>query len=175
MQPVPSASVPVMNTPPVGWMDFTGEFKTGTDAEGIAGGIMGYSGSVTLSSRELFVYPQFAKTIALLKEFGFDMERTLTAEEVQSVTVTNDNKGGNYTYPAATTEMPVEEEYTDKEQIRQILDSVVNGDILWEIYDYAQFIDMEDGYRVNINSGAKDVYSSGSYRFIKGKMPGFVR
>lgn len=83
----------------------------------------------------MYVYPQFTKTLALLKEYGFDMEGTLTAEDVKSVSVTknyDEMHSSDSAYSAYTatgvwvdTRETNAVEYTDKGQIQQILDNMV--------------------------------------------------
>ena len=67
-----------------------------------------------------------------------------------------------------------EVEYTDKEQIQQILDSIISDRVIWMAMDYTDFF--EPQYSVHIEYEQKDFNKSGvSYRFIKGKMPPFIQ
>ena len=68
----------------------------------------------------------------------------------------------------------VEYEYTDKEQIQQILDSVVSSGFSWNIRQYADLFD--DRYIVDIQLEKRDRNNSSSYQqFIKGKLPAFIQ
>lgn len=155
----------VMNVIPVGTIDFeTKDEKYGYTS---------YSG-------ELFVYPQFVETIALLKKYGFDMEERLTADDVEKIIVQKndyDDSAHAISESVAYIEDPAAEtdtvEYTDKEQIQQILDSVISEEFSWNISDFAVFFDKQ--YTIVIRFDMEDCRRSDYYCFIKGKIPDFVK
>lgn len=163
----------VTNIIPIGTIDFmTRRTNDGRDW-------LSYSGP-------MFVYPQFKKTIALLKEYGFDMEEKITAEEVKDISVTrnNDASGRKYCYGDETNVPYVsisssygetdenQKEYTDKEQIQQILDSVVSSVFSWGISQYTDFFDNQ--YYIYIGTDIDDSNFAGYY-FIKEQIPDFIQ
>ena len=166
----------VMHTAPVGAVDFL--FRDREDDTIFSS----YTGT-------MYVYPQFTETIALIREYGVDVQEKLKAEDVALVSVQNNGYSSNsliYRSPYNTfnpfvrrttvyTDVESEEvEYTDKEQIQQILDSIISDRVIWMAMDYTDFF--EPQYSVHIEYEQKDFNKSGvSYRFIKGKMPPFIQ
>ncbi|MDE7477050.1 MAG: hypothetical protein K2M91_03715, partial [Lachnospiraceae bacterium] len=133
-------------------------------------------------SDEMEVYPQFTETIALLRTYGFDMEEKMTADDVESISVYGNVYNGKPSYyrgapleKAMAYDTSVEDstiKYTDKEQIQQILDSVINDRFSWQLGDFADYFD--DQYNIEVRFMVDDnTYSS--YRFIKGQIPDFVK
>lgn len=163
----------VMNVIPVGTIDFvTKDKKYGSTS---------YSG-------EMFVYPQFVETIALLREYGFDMEERLTSDNVESISVQKNDPVIEQTYfhhassyfvsgNISDMAVPVVEtdtvEYTDKGQIQQILDSVISEEFSYDIDSFAGFFDRQ--YTVLLTFDADDNKRSNYYCFIKGQIPDFVK
>lgn len=150
----------VMHVIPAGTLDFVTRHENGSTS---------YSG-------KMIVYPQFGETIALLKAYGFDMEEKLTADDVKEIQVQkvyddSDNPFGNMDYQVTSPEEDTVE-YTDPEQIRQILDSIINAGYLWEIGSFADYIDKQ--YDIRVIYYAEDGVSS-YYCFIKGQIPDFVK
>lgn len=117
----------VIHTIPSGTIEF---LKSSEEQDGNAS-----FKSYDIYTGRMYVYPQFTKTLALLKEYGFDMEGTLTAEDVKSISVTKNydeihSSDSAYSAYTATgvwvdTQETSAVEYTDKRQIQQILDSMV--------------------------------------------------
>lgn len=151
----------VINVIPSGTMTFIAKDKYGGRR---------YSG-------EMIVYPQFEETIALLRKYGFDMEEKRTADDVEEVLVEK-----NYDYPryrsgntayAVTTSEEGAAAYTDKEQILQILDCVVNRDCLGGARSFAGYIDEQ--YEIQVRYHVENRVDSGYYYFIKGQIPDFVK
>ena len=62
-------------------------------------------------------------------------------------------------------------EYTDKEEIQQILDSAICEGYSWKINSFANFYD--DLYLLNVRYNVEDSNFS-SYRFIRGQIPDFI-
>ncbi|MDE6056007.1 MAG: hypothetical protein K2G55_20145, partial [Lachnospiraceae bacterium] len=137
----------VMHVVPLGTIDFIAEFN-GFIRSGYSGG--------------MYVYPQFTRTIALLREYGFDMEKELTVDDVATISVRKNND--------VETDVAA---YTDREQIQQILDSVISEEFSWDISSFAGFFDKQ--YSVLIYFDAEDSRHSNYYRFIKGHIPDFVK
>lgn len=117
-------------------------------------------------SDELVVYPQFVETIALLREYGFDMEEKLTADSVESVIIRDDT---DYNTDEDGIDMA---EYTDKEQIQQLLDNLVNDGITSQVLSFADYLDRQYDVEVVFNIDDSAYYH---YRFFKGKVPEFVK
>lgn len=162
----------VMHELPLGSIDF----RIQLDANQSRYKYFSYSGA-------MYIYPEFTKTIALLREYGFDMEEKLTAEDVESVRVElNDVVPPTYfsslsgieraesVYETDLEESEVQE-YTDKEQIQQILDSVVKTEFMWGIKGFTDCFDHQ--YRLGIILKAEDGLPY--YFFIKGEIPDFIR
>lgn len=156
----------VMNVIPAGAIDFATKSRGGN-------GYTSYSG-------KMLVYPQFVETIALLREYGFDMEETLTADDVEMIRVRKNVYSGSSRY--VTESVPyiymddeaetVAAEYTDKEQIQQILDSIVSDGLSWQVSGFANYLDKQ--YYIEIRYDTEDsTYSD--YSFIEGKIPDFVK
>ena len=116
----------VMNTIPTGLITFESRTKQNTY----------YYENYT---DEMFVYPQFTETIALIKEYGFDMEEKLTPDEIEYITVIGPH------IDSQKMDVSVDEsqktKYTDKEQIQQILDNIINDDFFWQTAQYANYYD----------------------------------
>lgn len=149
----------VMNTIPAG----TIEFMTRDQAD------YGYNSY----SDEMYVFPQFTETIALLKEYGFDMEEKLTAEAVEAIEVTKDIYDYEVQYVQESTyaKEPKKEEYTDKEQIQQILDNIVYDRFGWKVQNYNDFAD--HSYTVVIKFKEEGTCQF-THSFIKGQIPDFI-
>ena len=94
----------VMNTIPTGLITFESRTKQNTY----------YYENYT---DEMFVYPQFTETIALIKEYGFDMEEKLTPDEIEYITVIGPHIDSQKWMFLS---MNHKNKYTDKEQIQQI-------------------------------------------------------
>jgi len=167
----------VMHTPPVGKIAFftADEIKRK------------YLNRNTYSSDGMLIYPEFTKTIALLKEYGFDMNGQITADDVASITV-HDHNFDDYDTEMLYSErdiFTVEEtvftsymeelintKYTDKEEIQQILDSILSADWYWLVSEYAEFY--ETRYSVYIEYEKEDDADYYGYLFKKGCVPNFV-
>ncbi len=147
----------VMHVIPVGTIDF---------ATGNEFGRTSYSG-------EMMVYPQFAETIALLRAYGFDMEEKLMADDVEMISVQRQYDHLQYKDSSTSSMLSTDEvEYTDKEQIQQILDSIVSDGFSWELSSFATYFDRQ--YFVTVRYGVKEAIFS-DYVFIKGQIPDFVK
>lgn len=165
----------VIHTIPSGTIEF---LKSSEEQDGNAS-----FKSYDIYTGRMYVYPQFTKTLALLKEYGFDMEGTLTAEDVKSISVTknyNEIHSSDSAYSAYTatgvwvdTQETSAVEYTDKRQIQQILDSMVCDVFSWPISYYADFFDTQYTIEMNMED-TKDAFPY-FHRFIIGKKPNFIQ
>lgn len=146
----------VMNTIPTGLITFESRTKQNTY----------YYENYT---DEMFVYPQFTETIALIKEYGFDMEEKLTPDEIEYIIVIGPH------IDSQKMDVSVDEsqktKYTDKEQIQQILDNIINDDFFWQTAQYANYYNKK--YTINVR--AVEDGSSFQYKFIKDQIPDFIR
>lgn len=139
--------------------------------------------SYDIYTGRMYVYPQFTKTLALLNEYGFDMEGKLTAEDVKSVSVTknyDEIHSSDSVYSAYTsmgvwvdTQETNAVEYTDKKQIQQILDSMVCDVFSWPISYYADFFDTQYTIEMHMED-TKDAFPY-FHRFVNGKKPNFIQ
>lgn len=121
----------------------------------------------------MLVYPQFEKTIALLKEYGFDMEATIHLDEVSGICVTkNENRavaGQSSTETTIPEDLTIE--YTDKEEIQQILNCILRGDLYWPIQNYTNFYDTRYDVYLKHEDYVSDLYK---YYFKIGEIPEFI-
>lgn len=148
----------VISVLPVGTMDFATRNKYGYTS---------YSG-------EMIIYPQFDGTIALLREFGFDMEENLTADDVESVSVQKNLDYSHFQNDSMSYMVSEEDtiEYTDKKQIQQILDHMVSNGFTGEIGSFADYYDRQ--YYIKVKYNVEDGLNT-DYCFIKGQIPEFVK
>lgn len=123
----------------------------------------------------MYVYPQFTETIALIKEYGFDMLENPTSEDVELIRLTKEKTTSSYNnLPMADSELDDEtKEYTDKEQIQQILDNIINERFYWypnygDLFDHCYFIEIR--YAKNDRNN-----SDSNYLFITGQIPAFIQ
>lgn len=158
----------VMHTLPVGTVDFrvrsrSDEYRNSS-----------YSG-------DMCIYPQFTETIALIKEYGFDMLENPTAEDVDFIQVRKESAvepyrrdpyGNQLIMADILEEESKQYKYTDKEQIQQILDSIVCDRFYWQVNNYADLFDKK--YSIEIRFNKNDVETYNVYKFIKGQIPSFV-
>lgn len=165
----------VIHTIPSGTIEF---LKSSEEQDGNAS-----FKSYDIYTGRMYVYPQFTKTLALLKEYGFDMEGTLTAGDVKSISVTKNydeihSSDSAYSAYTATgvwvdTQETSAVEYTDKRQIQQILDSMVCDVFSWPISYYADFFDTQYTIEMNMED-TKDAFPY-FHQFIIGKKPNFIQ
>lgn len=132
----------------------------------------------TLGGQGLLIYPQFTATIALLAENGFDFNEKVTAEDVDRIVVAyNDfveadeepyDDYGEYQYYLCP-------DITEKEQIQEILDNILNTSWKWQVGSYTDFFD-DDGKTdyfdliIHFKNREEPYY----YLFMKGKTPDFM-
>ncbi len=97
------------------------------------------------------------------------MEEKLTPDEIEYITVIGPH------IDSQKMDVSVDEsqktKYTDKEQIQQILDNIINDDFFWQTAQYANYYDKK--YTINVRT-AEDG-SSFQYKFIKDQIPDFIR
>jgi hypothetical protein len=138
-----------------------------------------------INSGYLLVYPDFENTINLLKENGFDFCETISADDVEKIAVTyrenirqesyDIGSGGLYyesSYYSTSTEL---EDITDKAQIQEVLDNVINNDLCWQVSEYTDFCEDKTDSYFEMSIVAKDeIGSNFTYYFKKGCVPDFM-
>lgn len=120
------------------------------------------------------IYPQFTKTIALLAENGFDIYETFTSDEIDHILITYIDKREVYEETHSyTTQKYIEiADLYDKEQKQQILDSILNPSLNWQVNTYTDFPD--EDFEVNIYIDTKDKAIRKNYQFQKDMVPQFI-
>lgn len=131
------------------------------------------------SSCTLNVYECYTNTIALLKKYDIYMDSELAVEMIDSIEVTN-------YYPGYDVEKQSMEEidtnvdsksfvYTDKDQIRDIMENVINNDYYSRWYRSKELQNTQFSIVVNARSYISTAHSiTGYYSFEMGKVPDFV-
>lgn len=115
------------------------------------------------------IYPQFTKTIALLKENGFDIYETLSDEEINSVKVEyyaeREDEYGTYY------DLVYEADIDDVLQRRQVLEAVLAANCAQQVTSYADLVDKDIQVYINDNSDSGGLYY---YQFKKDMVPEFI-
>ncbi len=154
----------VMHTLPIGTVDFRVKGKIDN------------RDYLTSYSSDMCIYPQFTETIALIKEYGFDMLENPTAEDVDFIQVRKkdvvSSSNGSYKNQTMMEDESKQYEFTDKEQIQQILDSIICDRFYWPIKDYADLFDERYSVEIRFKKNDHDTYNI--YQFIKGQVPSFI-
>jgi ABC-2 type transport system permease protein len=131
------------------------------------------------SSCTLNVYECYTNTIALLKKYDIYMDSELAVEMIDSIEVTN-------YYPGYDVEKQSMDEidtnvdsksfvYTDKDQIRDIMENVINNDYYSRWYRSKELQNTQFSIVVNARSYISTAHSiTGYYSFEMGKVPDFV-
>lgn len=149
----------VLQDVPIGTLDF--EFKRDT---AVKGGTREYNSYYANGYK---IYPQFVKTIALLKEYGFDVLETLTCENIQKITITD----YKYEYDYNMFQQAPTVEYKEEAQMQEIVDCLVNR----ELINSFEYMPVDSKYDVMVTyimpDGTKD---SRYFVFKKNQMPDFV-
>lgn len=109
------------------------------------------------------IYPQFTETIALLKEYGFDYYEGVAVETISEIRV----------YAGRGDDGTVVLSYTDKEQIAQLLDSIVSGMINEGNHACTGRL-YEDSVYCSIIGAVAAGEGGNYYYFKKGRIPDFV-
>lgn len=118
------------------------------------------------------IYPQFTKTIALLKEYGFDIYEEPPLEDIESITVICERKtyaqNGLNENVATYDDIEIMSIYDDDRK-KQVLRNLCNTIYGWQVDGFA---DYDDEFYVRIASKKGEINSS--FRFKNGAVPGFV-
>ena len=121
---------------------------------------------------DYYVYPQYSNTIRFLQENGLYLDGSFPLDQIRSVKVTNYYPGHDLDKEKVADlnyQNSKEKEYTDSEQIREIMQNAVcfeYGDWLPNNYRNSQ-------YTIEVYSGQR--YDVVSYAFRTGEVPDFVK
>jgi len=161
----------VLNTSPVGCMtpqtvEEYNNIIANADFRSIFNYNVRYNGNL--------IYPQFTKTIALLKENGFDIYETFSADDVNHIVVTymKELEADEETYSYKTCEYIEIADIFDKEQKQQILDSILDMSLNSQTCRYTDFYDEQ--FDVTIYMDEQDDGIPRAYRFKKDMVPQFL-
>lgn len=121
------------------------------------------------------IYPQFTKTIALLKEYGFDVYEMPDLNDIEYIQVLCSKEKrvqtGLSSYVTNYEQIEIASIYDDDEK-RQALEAMCNTVYSWQIDGFAECYDNEFDVYVYTKTGAELV--TDRYRFRKGAVPEFV-
>ena len=120
------------------------------------------------------IYPQFTKTITLLKENGFDIYGAFDMDEIEYVRVQyrKENVMYNGEHPYTTIEYVDVGTIYDKEQQAQILDNALNTSYEWQINAYTDLVD--EDFDIIVYTKTNDSSFRYDFRFAKGMIPDFI-
>ncbi|RKM57049.1 hypothetical protein D6853_03260 [Butyrivibrio sp. X503] len=138
------------------------------------------SGSGDYINAQLDVYPEYKNTIALLEKNNAMLPDKVDASKVDSITVYNFYSGLDFENMtddekiSVTNPKQVMVKYTDKKQIQEILDAMVNYSFPGEWFSRKYYTTPQ--YSIDINSGKTMYggYGNGFYSFKHGEVPDFV-
>lgn len=113
------------------------------------------------------VYPQFVKTIALLKENGFDMQEKISPDEIDYIKVerrveNRENKYITYDYVDVA-------EVKDADEKERLLDIIFTSEYEWQVGSYTDFFDDEFKVYIYLKSSGKRMLTE--YKIKKGMVP----
>lgn len=159
----------VLDTYPIGCITPVTQDEYNADMEwGYFHGSSGRTGDGSL------IYPQFTKTIALLKENGFDIYEAALIEDINYIAVE---------YKRETIQHIGENEYIsydyvniadiyDKEQQQLMFDSMLNTDYGWQVKGYTNFF--EEDFEIYIHTKSDNSSVPENFNFKKGIIPEFI-
>ncbi len=133
-----------------------------------------------LNRHSYTIYPEFEKTIAFLKDHGFDSTYTVTESDIKEIYVRNmrvtyvEEYNKNYRVSTQAIEDYNNVTYSQQEQISQIFSNLIPQDHYW---NNRSVLNAEDTVEVNIQFKV-DEYGNqinNSYFFKKGEIPEFVK
>ncbi len=121
------------------------------------------------------IYPQFTKTIALLKEHGFDVYEMVDMEDIDFINVIYckenmefDGEGVSY---VSYDYVEVGSVY-DAAQQEELLNQVINTDYGWQVRNYADIVDGD--FEISIHSKTDNEALQRKFDFKKGQIPQFI-
>lgn len=121
------------------------------------------------------IYPQFTKTIALLKEYGFDVYEMPDLKDIEYIQVLSTKEErvqtGLNSYVNNYEQIEIASIYDDDGK-RQALEAMCNTIYSWQIEGFTDCYDNEFDVYVYTKTGAELV--TDRYKFRKGAVPGFV-
>ncbi len=143
----------VMNTIPVGKIGFMDEVD-----------------EYTYHYSTYVVYPEFTKTIELVKKYGFDFNKQPISDDIYNIKIENyvehDIEDTFYAHEVEFTE------FKDKEQIKELISSIVNEDIINCSYSFTKKLyDHGEYHNIHVEKSNGEVYYC---CFKKDSIPDFV-
>ena len=114
------------------------------------------------------IYPQFKKTIALIKAYGFDYESSEYQRKIESIRIYDYGMDYDYDYD----DMP-NAEYTDEKETNELMPALVRSNLVQNVYSYAP-IEYND-YNIEVSYWENGVVNTDYYEFVKGNIPQFVQ
>ena len=126
------------------------------------------------------IYPEFEKTIAFLKDHGFDPLDDVTESDIKNIYVNNMNVTysedykENYRVSTQAIEESNNVTYSQQEEISEIFSKLIQQDHYW---NNRSVINVEEAVEVNIQFGIDEFGNDIriSYYFRKGEIPDFVK
>lgn len=114
------------------------------------------------------IYPQFKKTIELIKECGFDYESSEYQRNIENVRIYDYGIDYDYDYE----DMP-NVEYSDDNEISELMSTLVRSDLVQGVYGYTP-IEYND-YNIEVSYWENGSVNTDYYEFVKGRIPQFVQ
>lgn len=126
-----------------------------------------------ISSHGNYIYPSFTKTLAFLKDHGFDVTKTVDLNRISEIIVTK-NANNQYAMDASKENLTANEQnmisYKDADKIKEILPTLVSSNV----YQNNSTISKIDN-NIEVIISYKDTGESFIYYFLPGSMPEFVK
>lgn len=114
------------------------------------------------------IYPQFKKTIELIKECGFDYESSEYQRNIENVRIYDYGIDYDYDYE----DMP-NVEYSDDNEISELMSTLIRSDLVQGVYGYTP-IEYND-YNIEVSYWENGSVNTDYYEFVKGRIPQFVQ
>ena len=120
------------------------------------------------------IYPQFTKTIALLKENGFDVYEKIDMDEIAYIRVQYRKETPVYNGADSyrTTEFVDVGNVYNREQIEQMFECLVNPSYRWQVDAYTDLVEKEFDVTVYTKTNDSSIYCN--LIFKKGMIPDFM-
>lgn len=120
------------------------------------------------------IYPQFTKTIALLKEYGFDVYEAVDMDDIDYINVLyrKENTESNGTHSYVTYDYLEVGSVYDVQEQAQILEQALNTDYRWQVGTYTDLV--EDTFEFSIHTKTDNESLQRKFHFKKGMVPDFI-
>lgn len=133
-----------------------------------------FHGNTGINGDGCLIYPQFTKTISLLKENGFDVYEPVSVEDIAYIDVQQEME----TKETVAGNEYISHDYVcvarvyDDGQKKQIIDSMLPSCYSWQVESYTDFFEEDFLIYIHMKSGNDSVLTH--YEFEKGKVPAFI-